>query len=118
MSRKRLICVAIIVAYVAILCGVIAHWNLRFTEPVYMFFEATEISESLAKQEGYFTIENPDAYIRKAIKNLGTAVSVDQTKTTFLEQAAEHGDLHNIEYEGKYYHIGIICADPKSEVSE
>lgn len=115
MSRTRLIFVAIVVVYVAIVCGVIAHWNLnpRSSFPKYLLYKASEISKSRAQQEGYFVLENPDDYVLEAINNLGEEVWVDQTETTFLEQAAEHGYLHNIEYEGKYYHIGVICADPK-----
>ena len=115
MSRTRLIFVAIVVVYVAILCGVIAYWvlNPRSPSPKYgTFFVATEIPESQAQQEGYFTLENPDAYILEALNNPGAEVWVDPTETTFLNQAAEHGDLYNVEYEGKYYRIDVIDKDP------
>lgn len=112
MSRTKLIFIAIVMVYVAILCGVIAHWNSRSPSPKYgMFFKATQISQSQAQQEGYFTLENPDAYVLKAIKS-GAMVWVNPTETTFLNQAGEHGDLYNIEHEGKYYHISIGHADP------
>ena len=111
MSRTKLIIIA--TAIVATVIIVAVSFSLFSNQKLYgLFYTATEISESQAQEQGYFTIENPDAYILEAINNLGAEVWVNQTETTFLNQVNEHGDLFNIEYEGKYYRIDVIYKDP------
>jgi len=67
-------------------------------------------AEEIEKPDDYWILTNPDKWTLEAIENPETTVfcyGSDVAKVTFWKQASQHGGSHNVEYQGKYYHITV-----------
>jgi len=72
------------------------------------------VAEEIDKPDEYWVLTDPDKWVLEAIENPSKGVlciGEDMTKQTFTRQAAEHGGIHNVEYQGKYYHISVLFVD-------
>src|SRR4030067_1128000 len=63
------------------------------------------------KPDKYFLLENPDSYVLESISNPQTLVFVNPDNTQIDGMIQTYG-TNNIEYNGNYYEIQTLYADP------
>ena len=79
---------------------------------------ATMIVKELSeKPEAYFVLENPDSYVLEAISNLGKPVYLNFFNKTQIDEMIEANGTSNIEYNGRYYGVGLLFSDPGPAMS-
>ena len=87
---------------------------LEFDHKYGMFVDAHPLPNM---PEAYFSISNPDPYLLKAITPPSEPVSVPPSYYPKYDIVATYGNVtslgsQSIEYEGGFYNIGVLSADP------
>ena|SRR5665647_643317 len=100
--------IALLLFTVTLLLSIFALLVIQSTYHPSYFVKADKLEQ---KPANYFSLPNPDQYVIEAIQKPDKGIAIGSPDVSQIDEITGDYNTNNIEYNGKYYRVGVIIGD-------